>query len=105
LIYVKMSVETITTISPTTNTPILSRSGVSTSDLQEIPRVAVEAFNTWRQTSLTDRTIIVKKALDLLEKKKDQLAEELTVQMGRPIAYTGAESENIQCLCLPMITT
>ncbi|KAI1740095.1 aldehyde dehydrogenase [Xylaria scruposa] len=86
-----MSVETITTISPTTNEPILTRSGVSASELEEIPRVATEAFKTWRETSLTDRTIIVKKALGLLEKQKDQLAEELTVQMGRPIAYTGVE--------------
>ncbi|GAP93441.1 putative aldehyde dehydrogenase [Rosellinia necatrix] len=86
-----MSVETITTISPTTNEPILTRNGVSTLELQEIPRVSAEAFKTWRETSLTDRTIIVKKALGLLEKQKDQLAEELTVQMGRPIAYTGGE--------------
>ncbi|KAI1360415.1 aldehyde dehydrogenase [Xylaria arbuscula] len=86
-----MSVETITTISPTTNEPILTRSGVSAADLEEIPNVAAEAFKTWRETSLTDRTIIIKKALSLLEKQKDQLAEELTVQMGRPISYTGVE--------------
>lgn len=88
-----MSVETITTISPTTNEPILTRNGVSASELEEIPRVATEAFKSWRETSLIDRTIIVKKALGLLEKQKDQLAEELTVQMGRPIAYTGGESK------------
>ncbi|KAI0103222.1 aldehyde dehydrogenase [Nemania sp. FL0031] len=86
-----MSVETITTISPTTNEPILTRTGVSASELEQIPTVAAEAFKTWRETSLTDRTIIVKKALELLEKQKDQLAEEITVQMGRPIAYTGGE--------------
>ncbi|KAI1435399.1 aldehyde dehydrogenase [Xylaria sp. CBS 124048] len=86
-----MAVETITTISPTTNEPILSRTGVSALELETIPKVAAESFLTWRQTSLADRTIIVKKALGLLEKKKDQLAEEITVQMGRPIAYTGAE--------------
>ncbi|KAI0555620.1 aldehyde dehydrogenase [Xylaria curta] len=86
-----MSVETITTISPTTNEPILTRTGVSASELEEIPKIATEAFKTWRETSLTDRTIIVKKALGLLEKQKDELAEELTVQMGRPIAYTGVE--------------
>ncbi|KAI1322909.1 aldehyde dehydrogenase [Xylariaceae sp. FL0255] len=86
-----MSVETITTISPTTNEPILSRNGVTAAELQELPRVASEAFDSWRQTSLTDRTIIVKKAIQLLEKQKDQLAEEITVQMGRPIAYTAGE--------------
>lgn len=87
-----MSVETITTISPTTNEPILTRNGVSQTELEQIPQIAAETFETWRETSLTDRTIIVRKALDLLEKQKDQLAEELTVQMGRPIAYTPGES-------------
>ncbi|KAI1078198.1 aldehyde dehydrogenase [Whalleya microplaca] len=86
-----MSVEVITTISPTTNEPILTRNGVSASDLEDIPRVAAESFQSWRQTSLTERQAIVKKALRLLEKKKDDLAEETTVQMGRPIAYTGVE--------------
>jgi acyl-CoA reductase-like NAD-dependent aldehyde dehydrogenase len=89
-----MSVETITTISPTTNEPILSRNGVSATDIEEIPKVAAEAFKTWQQTTLIDRAIIIKKALKLLEKQKDQLAEELTVQMGRPIAYTGVESKD-----------
>ncbi|KAI0173289.1 aldehyde dehydrogenase [Hypoxylon sp. FL1284] len=86
-----MSVEVLTTISPTTNEPILTRNGATAAELEEIPKIAAEKFQSWRQTSLTDRQIIVKKALDLLEKKKDDLAEELTVQMGRPIAYTGVE--------------
>ncbi|KAI0380394.1 aldehyde dehydrogenase [Hypomontagnella monticulosa] len=86
-----MSIEVLTTISPTTNEPILTRNGVTADELEEIPKVAAEKFQSWRQTSLTDRQIIIKKALSLLEKKKDELAEELTVQMGRPIAYTGVE--------------
>ena len=86
-----MSVEVLTTISPTTNEPILTRNGISPSDLEELPRVAAEAFKTWRQTSLTDRQIIVKKFLKLLADKKDELGEEITVQMGRPISYTGVE--------------
>lgn len=86
-----MSVEVITTISPTTNEPILSRNGLSTSELEDLSRVAAEAFKTWRETSLTDRQIIVKKFLTLLAEKKDELGEEITVQMGRPISYTAGE--------------
>ena len=88
-----MSVEVITTISPTTNEPILTRNGISASELEEIPRIAAEKFKSWSKTSLTDRKIIVNKALKLLEEKKDELAEEVTVQMGRPIAYTAGESK------------
>lgn len=86
-----MSAETLTTISPTTNEPILTRTGASAADLEELPRVAAEAFKTWSKTSLADRQAIVKKALKLLDDKKDELAQEITVQMGRPIAYTAGE--------------
>ncbi|KAJ0165115.1 Succinate-semialdehyde dehydrogenase [NADP(+)] [Colletotrichum tanaceti] len=81
----------MSTISPTTNEPIITRNGVSQADLDELPITATKAFESWSKTSLADRQAIVKKALHLLLEKKDGLAEELTVQMGRPIAYTGVE--------------
>ena len=86
-----MSVEKLVTISPATNKPILERNGLSEQDLVSIPETATKAFNSYRQTSLADRQAIVKKALKLLGDKKDELAKELTEQMGRPIAYTGVE--------------
>jgi len=86
-----MSVETITTISPTTNKPVVTRNGISASDLDLLPTVATEAFLSFRKTSLADRQAIVKKALKLLNDKQDVLARELTEQMGRPIAYTAKE--------------
>lgn len=87
----KMSLEVLTTISPTTNEPILTRNGVSQADLDELPKVATEAFQSWRKTPLADRQAIVKKFLKLLGDKKDELAEEITVQMGRPLRFTGVE--------------
>ncbi|KAM7202000.1 Aldehyde/histidinol dehydrogenase [Rhypophila sp. PSN 637] len=86
-----MSVEVIKTISPTTNEPIIVRNGISDVELELIPDTAVEAFKSWRETKLADRQIIVRKALDILSQKQDDLGEELTVQMGRPIAYTAKE--------------
>ncbi|KAE8354165.1 Aldehyde/histidinol dehydrogenase [Aspergillus coremiiformis] len=70
----------------------LTRTGVSPEELQRIPEVAHEAFRSFSQlTTLKQRQEIVSRALDILEKKKDELAHELTEQMGRPIAYTGVE--------------
>jgi acyl-CoA reductase-like NAD-dependent aldehyde dehydrogenase len=86
-----MSVETITTISPTTNKPVCTRNGISASDLESLPTIATEAFLSYRKTSLKERQEIVKKALKLLDAKQDELAKELTEQMGRPIAYTAKE--------------
>ncbi|KAL8411350.1 hypothetical protein RB596_000841 [Gaeumannomyces avenae] len=85
------SIETLTTISPTTGEDILTRPGVSPTELEELPKAATRAFESWRKTSLADRQSIVRKALDGLLTKKEELANELTVQMGRPIAYTAKE--------------
>jgi acyl-CoA reductase-like NAD-dependent aldehyde dehydrogenase len=86
-----MSVETITTISPVTNKPILTRNGLSDADLLSIPETAARAFESYRRTSLSDRQAVVKKALKLLDERQDALGKELTEQMGRPISYTAKE--------------
>lgn len=86
-----MSVEVLTTISPSTNEAILTRNGISTSELELLPKTATEAFRSWRATPLADRQIIVRKAIQNISDKQDDLAMELTVQMGRPIAYTAKE--------------
>ncbi|KAI9728050.1 MAG: hypothetical protein M1834_007864 [Cirrosporium novae-zelandiae] len=86
-----MSVEVLTTISPSTNRPILSRTGLFDSDIALLPQTAAKAFERYRNTSLSQRRTIVKKALEILASKTDELARELTEQMGRPIAYTAKE--------------
>jgi len=86
-----MSLEVITTISPNTNEPIITRNGLSDTELQSLPDVATDAFQSFRKTSLAERQSIIKKALKILNDKKDDLALELTTQMGRPIAYTAKE--------------
>jgi acyl-CoA reductase-like NAD-dependent aldehyde dehydrogenase len=86
-----MSLETITTISPNTNKPIITRNGPSQADLEALPRTARDAYQSFRATPLSERQSIVKKALKILDKRKDELAKELTEQMGRPIAYGAKE--------------
>jgi acyl-CoA reductase-like NAD-dependent aldehyde dehydrogenase len=86
-----MSLEKITTISPITNKPVLTRNGLSDADLQSIPETAIKAFESFRRTSLADRQKIVKNALKLLNERQDALGKEITEQMGRPIAYTPKE--------------
>ncbi|KAF3766908.1 aldehyde dehydrogenase [Cryphonectria parasitica EP155] len=86
-----MSVEILTTISPNTNEPIITRNGISAEDVELLPQTATDAFKTWSKTTLADRQAIVKKALKWLTDHEDELALELTTQMGRPINYTGKE--------------
>lgn len=88
-----MGVETITTISPTTNKPVLSRQGLTGDSILSLGTTAQTAFKSFRSShpTLDSRLPIVNNALDLLLERKDVLARELTEQMGRPIAYTAVE--------------
>ncbi|KAF2129581.1 betaine aldehyde dehydrogenase 2 [Dothidotthia symphoricarpi CBS 119687] len=86
-----MSLEKITTISPITNKPLLTRNGLSDADIQSLPETAVRAFESFRRTSLGERQKIIKDALKLLTDRQDVLGKELTEQMGRPITYTPKE--------------
>jgi len=82
---------TITTISPTTNKPILTRQEPSESEITALPKTALAAYKAFSRTTLKERQAIVGRALDILEKRQDELAKELTDQMGRPIAYAAKE--------------
>ncbi|KIW64460.1 hypothetical protein PV04_09392 [Phialophora macrospora] len=88
-----MVAEVITTISPTTNKPILTRHGLSPQEILQLGTTAQAAFKAFRKShaSLSSRQQIISKALKLLLEKQDVLARELTEQMGRPIAYTAKE--------------
>lgn len=84
--------EVLTTISPTNNQPILSRSGLTDSEVALLPAFSTQAFNEFRlTTTLSDRQTIVATALRILAVQKDRLARELTEQIGRPIQYAGKE--------------
>ncbi len=88
-----MSLETLSTISPSTNSTVVTRQALSPQEIERLPAIGQEAFTSYRKShpTLGSRQEVVAKALDLLSRRKDVLAKELTEQMGRPIAYTGIE--------------
>ncbi|KAI9662708.1 MAG: hypothetical protein M1831_002751 [Alyxoria varia] len=88
-----MASQKITTISPNTNEPLLTRKEPSDEDFSAITKIGANAFESFSKTKLSDRQKIVKRALDLLRGRQDALAKELTEQMGRPIAYGTKEIE------------
>ena len=88
-----MAVEEITTISPATNQPIVTRHGLSETELDAMVVNAQSAFTSYRKShpTLASRQGIVTKALATLLAEQNVLDKELTEQMGRPIAYTAKE--------------
>ncbi|KXT17141.1 hypothetical protein AC579_2025 [Pseudocercospora musae] len=86
-----MAAEKITTISPSTNKPVVERNGPTDAEFAEIPKTAQRAFLKYSKTALAERQKIVKKALQLLNDQQDELAKDITNEMGRPIAFSAKE--------------
>ncbi|OGE56143.1 hypothetical protein PENARI_c003G10804 [Penicillium arizonense] len=81
----------IRTISPSTHEVIFDQPGTSLEEAIQVAAKSKKAFETWRTSSLEDRKSIVKRALDIVAKNRDELSKDLTTQMGRPIRYCAAE--------------
>lgn len=75
----------IRTINPATHEVIFDQPGTSLEDAGKIAKASKVAFESYRKLSLEERKDIVKRALAILATKYDELAKELTTQMGRPI--------------------
>ncbi|CEQ42138.1 SPOSA6832_03926 [Sporobolomyces salmonicolor] len=83
---------TQTTISPITGSPIVTRAfPSSTTSLDALVTRSHSAHLEWRKTPLADRIQLVTNGIKALAARADELAPELTEQMGRPIRYAKAE--------------
>ena len=91
-----MSSDTIQTVSPSTNKLVIETKAHTTQDACKMAVTSKHAFASWRQVPLSKRLEIVTKGLALAQQRRDQLSRELTVQMGRPIAYSLKEVETMQ---------
>ncbi|KPJ79078.1 MAG: aldehyde dehydrogenase [Deltaproteobacteria bacterium SG8_13] len=52
---------------------------------------ARQAFEKWRRTPLQDRIAVIREGLSYFEAHRDQIAEEISSQMGKPIAQSHNE--------------
>ncbi|KAG0651671.1 Phenylacetaldehyde dehydrogenase [Hyphodiscus hymeniophilus] len=88
--------DTIRSISPVTGKCILERQGSTLEQAKEIVLLSNAAFLQWRSVPLSERIVIVTKAMELIHERREELAEDLTFQMGRPIRYTVGELNTMQ---------
>lgn len=88
--------DNIRTLSPSTGEVIFERPGATIEEARTMLAQASEAFVSYRKSSLDERKAIVTKALDLLAGMRDQLSQELTTQMGRPIKFSGVEIDTMR---------
>ena len=79
------------TVSPIDGSVCVERKLATGSDIERTMAKAVGAQAQWKHVPIAERSAIVRKMVDWCVVHADVLGEELTRQMGRPIAYTPNE--------------
>ncbi|MFN2644268.1 MAG: aldehyde dehydrogenase family protein, partial [Burkholderiales bacterium] len=79
------------TISPVDGSVFVERPLASDSDIEAALANAIAAQRKWRQVPVAERVSFVRRMVDWCVAHADKMGEELSWQMGRPIAYTPNE--------------
>ena len=79
------------TISPVDGRVYVERELATPAQINDILRTARHAFAAWRNVSLADRAAVLTRFCDEFEARRDEIAAELTWQMGRPSRYAPSE--------------
>ncbi len=79
------------TVSPIDGSIYVERELATAKQIEETLAKAVFAQQAWKQVSVADRVAVCRRMLGWLVERADQIGEELTRQIGRPIAYSPNE--------------
>jgi succinate-semialdehyde dehydrogenase/glutarate-semialdehyde dehydrogenase len=79
------------TINPYTSKEEASFDFIAKTAFNEKLKLAESSFNQWKFTSLEERSRILMKVADLLEKEEDKHARLITTEMGKPISQSRTE--------------
>src|SRR5690625_3045227 len=86
-------------INPATGEPIKSIRKQKDKEISEAIELADKTFKEWRQRSLYDRSKLLTKLGELLRERKEELAETMTLEMGKPVKDGIAEIEKCALVC------
>jgi len=76
------------TISPVDNTPYVTRTLATTEEVNAAIERSNVAFQSWKKVPVKERVQIMSKFVDAFVAKKENIAMELTLQMGRFVKLT-----------------
>lgn len=79
------------TISPVDGSVYVERPLATPAEIDQTQKKAVQAQSDWRRTDLSERARLLHAFVDAMLARRQDLAEELTWQMGRPIRHGGGE--------------
>ncbi|USG63008.1 aldehyde dehydrogenase family protein [Sneathiella marina] len=83
--------QSLKTFSPIDGSLYVERPYTSSQSIQQMLAAAKEAQDTWKNTSVRDRAIILSNCVENFASKKDVIVDELARQMGRPVKFGAGE--------------
>ncbi len=86
-------------LNPATEEPIETPSFHSPEQIDQKLPLAKAAFPKWRRASITERGAAMRKLSELLKARRDQLANLMTLEMGKPIVSAEAEIDKCATTC------
>ncbi|CZF79155.1 Succinate semialdehyde dehydrogenase [NAD(P)+] Sad [Grimontia celer] len=95
--------ERFQTITPVDGSVYVERPFATASEINTALESAAKAYPLWKNTSLEVRQALCRKAVECFVDKAEDIAEEITWMMGRPISYTKGEVAGFEERALYMI--
>ena len=89
----------LTSINPATNKPIKNYNEMTNEESSQIISLADEAFKSWKETTFTHRSKLMKNAAKVLRKNSEEYSVLMTLEMGKPIVQSRAEVEKCAWVC------
>lgn len=87
---------TFQTITPVDGSVYVEREFATNQQAETALQLAAKAQKNWRRTEVSERMDVCSRAIDAFVNEKADIAEELTWQMGRPIAFTPSEVAGVE---------
>lgn len=78
-------------VSPIDCSVIAERARATAEQIEQTLHAAQTAQRDWAQTLLTSRAALIGRVTNIINQQRDDIAEELALQMGRPVRFGGGE--------------
>ena len=86
-------------INPFTEKLIKEYNEMSATEIDEIIQSADKAFTEWKEVDFKQRAELMKNTAQVLQNRKEDLAKQMTLEMGKPILQSVAEVEKCAWVC------
>src|SRR6058998_1798972 len=94
-----MGSSAIESINPATEEVIATFDQFTPAQVEQALVESDEAFRQWREQSFAERSRAMRRAAELLRKRKERYAGLITLEMGKPIVQAEAEVEKCAWVC------